>query len=93
MERGGFGGSLGSLRTAEGGKSSVMFDGLFQPIHLLVIVVVAVVMARVVVIPCWRIFKKAGFNPWLSVLMLIPLVNVATLWYVAFATGSAQNSK
>jgi hypothetical protein len=66
-----------------------MFEGLFQPIHLLLIVVIPLV----VVTPFWRIFKKAGFNPWLSILMLIPLVNFATLWYVAFARGSAEKPK
>lgn len=63
-----------------------MFEGLFQPIHLLVIVVIPLVL----VIPFWRIFKKAGFNPRLSILMLIPLVNLITLWYVAFARGSTE---
>jgi hypothetical protein len=68
-----------------------MLEGLFQPIHLLVIVVV--VIPFLIVTPFWRIFKKAGFNPWLSILMVIPLANLATLWYVAFASGSAENSK
>ena len=63
-----------------------MFEGLFQPIHLLVIVVIVLV----IVTPFWRIFKKAGFNPRLSILMLIPLINLVTLWYVAFAKGSAE---
>lgn len=66
-----------------------MFEGLFQPIHLLVIVVIPLVL----VIPFWRIFKKAGFDPRLSILMLIPLVNFATLWYVAFARGSTERLK
>jgi hypothetical protein len=73
----------------EGRKSGVMFEGLFRPIYLLVIVLINLL----VITPCWRIFKKIGFNPWLSILMLIPLVNLITLWYVAFATGSADNSK
>jgi hypothetical protein len=66
-----------------------MFEGLFQPIHLLLIVSIAFVL----LVPFWRIFKKCGFSPWLSVLMLIPFLGIATLWYVAFARGSATNSK
>jgi hypothetical protein len=66
-----------------------MLEGLFRPIHLFVIVLINLL----VITPCWRIFKKIGFNPWLSILMLIPLVNLITLWYVAFATGSEKNSK
>ncbi len=45
-----------------------MLDGLFQPIHLLLITI----MGFVVLIPFWRIFKKAGFSPWLSLLTMIP---------------------
>jgi uncharacterized membrane protein YhaH (DUF805 family) len=33
----------------------------------------------------WRIFSKAGFSGALSLLMLIPLVNVGVLCYVAFS--------
>ena len=68
-----------------------MFEGLLQPIHVLIIIVV--VIPFTIVTPFWRIFQKAGFNPWLSILMVIPLANLATLWYVAFANGSAENSK
>jgi hypothetical protein len=35
--------------------------------------------------PSWTIFKKAGFSPWLALLILIPLVNVVTLYLVAFS--------
>jgi hypothetical protein len=34
-----------------------MFEGLYQPEHLLIIAV----LTFVVIIPFWRIFKKAGF--------------------------------
>lgn len=67
----------------------LMFEGLFQPIHLLVIVIVPLV----VITPFWRIFKRAGFDPRLSILMVIPLANLVTLWYVAFARGSAEKPK
>jgi hypothetical protein len=66
-----------------------MFEGLFQPIHLLVIVIVPLV----IITPFWRIYKKAGFSPWLSILMVIPLANLIILWYVAFARGSADKPK
>jgi hypothetical protein len=58
-----------------------MFEGLFQPIHLLLIAV----LAFVVFLPYWQIFKKAGFSPWLSLLMVIPLVNLCALYYLGFA--------
>jgi hypothetical protein len=37
------------------------------------------------IVPFWKILAKAGFSRWLSVLMIVPLVNVVVLFYVAFA--------
>ncbi|WP_429111382.1 hypothetical protein, partial [Aeromonas rivipollensis] len=39
----------------------------------------------IIVIPCWRILKKAGYPPALSLLAMVPLVNVIALWFFAFA--------
>ncbi len=33
--------------------------------------------------PFWKIFAKAGFSPWLSLLVLIRLANLAVLYVVA----------
>jgi hypothetical protein len=43
------------------------------------------VMSIVMVIPYWQIFKKAGFSPWLSLLMLVPFANIIILYVVAFS--------
>ena len=48
-------------------------------------VVWTLVMAVVVVIPFWRICSKAGYPGWLSVLILIPLVNLVFLYVLAFS--------
>jgi hypothetical protein len=53
--------------------------------EFLVILIVVGLLAAVVLIPYWRIFRKAGFQPVLSLLMVIPLVNIITLYYLAFA--------
>jgi uncharacterized protein (DUF983 family) len=58
-----------------------MFEGLFQPIHFLLIAIIGFVILA----PFWQIFKKAGFSPWLSLLTFIPVVGLFTLYYVAFA--------
>ena len=35
---------------------------------------------------CWaRIWRKAGFSPWLCLLMLLPVVNLISFIYLAFA--------
>jgi len=37
------------------------------------------------IIPFWFIFKKAGFSPVLSLLLIIPLVNLVMLYVLAFS--------
>ena len=39
----------------------------------------------VVLIPYWFIFKKAGFSPFLALLMFLPLINIAMLYFLAFS--------
>ena len=58
---------------------------LFQPMHLLIILTLLFFTGPIVVIPYWQIFKKAGFSPVLSILVLFPLVNLVVLYYVAFS--------
>ena len=58
---------------------------LFQPMHLLIILILLFFAGQIVVIPYWQIFKKAGFSPVLSILVLFPLVNLVVLYYVAFS--------
>lgn len=43
------------------------------------------IFAVVVIIPYWFIWKKAGFSPWFSLLMFIPMVNFIMLYVLAFA--------
>ena len=43
------------------------------------------VMIPVLVVPYWKIFSKAGFSGALSLLMVIPLVNLIVLYIVAFS--------
>ena len=61
-----------------------MSNDLFQPIHLLIIVFVLPFLA-VVVAPYWVIFKKAGFPGALSLLVLVPIVNLVVLYVIAFS--------
>ena len=37
------------------------------------------------IVPVTRIFKRVGINPWLSILVIVPLVNLAGLWLFAFS--------
>ena len=55
--------------------------GEFSPFHWLLVILIGFV----IVIPFWQIFKKAGFPPWLSLFLFIPVVGAVVLYYVAFA--------
>jgi hypothetical protein len=57
-----------------------------MPAHfLLFLLPFAVVIIAIVLIPYWVIFRKAGFTPWLSLLMFIPLANLLMLYVLAFS--------
>jgi hypothetical protein len=45
-----------------------------------------------VIIPFWKIFKKAGFSPYLSLLTVVPIVNLVTVYYVAFSKWSGKEA-
>lgn len=47
--------------------------------------IVFLLVIPVLVIPYWKIFSKAGFAGALSLLMLVPLVNLIVLYIVAFS--------
>lgn len=51
---------------------------------------VVCVMIPVVLIPYWVIFKKAGFSPWISLLMIFPVVSLIVLYVVAFTQWKVQ---
>ena len=48
-------------------------------------IVTILLISPLVIIPFWKIFKKAGMYPELSILMFVPLANVVALYYLAFA--------
>lgn len=58
-----------------------MFGDLLTPAHLAILLLLAVL----IVVPYWQIFKKAGFRAPLSLLMVITPVNVVVLYILAFA--------
>ncbi len=39
----------------------------------------------IILVPVWMICRKAGFSGWLSLLVLIPLINLLLLYFLAFA--------
>lgn len=43
----------------------------------------------IIVPPFWKIFSKTGYSGWLSLLMLVPLVNLIVLYVIAFSDWPA----
>lgn len=43
------------------------------------------VFAALIIVPFWFIFKKAGYPQWLGLLMVVPIVNLAMLYFLAFS--------
>ncbi|WP_242674307.1 hypothetical protein [Marinobacter halodurans] len=48
------------------------------------------VFAALLVFPVWRICQRAGFSGWLSLLVLVPLLNIGLLYFLAFARWPSQ---
>ncbi len=51
------------------------------------------VMAVIVILPFWFIFSKAGYSKWLSLLMVVPLVNIVLLYFLAFSKWPSSENK
>ena len=49
------------------------------------------VMAVLVILPFWFIFSKAGHSKWLSLLMVVPVINIIMLYFLAFSTWPSQS--
>src|ERR1700756_269025 len=47
--------------------------------------VLGLFLVAVFIIPMWQICKKAGFSPWLCLLVLVPFGALILLYIVAFA--------
>jgi hypothetical protein len=55
--------------------------GSFSIVHWLVYGVVLAIF----VVPCWLIFKRAGWSPWLALLVFVPGAAIVLLWVFALA--------
>lgn len=66
---------------------------LFQPMHILILLICASIIFPIYVIPYWIIFRKAGFAPALSLLMVIPGVKIIVLFIIAFSDWKLDASR
>jgi hypothetical protein len=47
----------------------------------------------IIVYPVTRILGRLGYSKWLSVIAIIPLINLIGLWILAFARWPVENPK
>jgi hypothetical protein len=52
---------------------------------LAVMPIIFIVGFAIVIVPTWFICKKAGFSPWLSLLIIVPFGGFILLYVLAFA--------
>ncbi len=63
----------------------VGFNPTDTAVFLIPMILFGIIANVILVIPFWFIFKKAGFSPWLAVLMFVPLANIIILYVIAFS--------
>lgn len=51
------------------------------------------ISGAVLIIPMWKICSRAGYSPWLSIMFLVPILNILLLYYLAFAEWPALNER
>jgi hypothetical protein len=56
-----------------------------SPLVICIGAIAGLLAATIVTVPFWMVFKRAGAHPALSILMLIPLLNIAAIYWVAFS--------
>jgi hypothetical protein len=57
--------------------------------HIIILLLIAVIL----IVPISKILQRAGWNSWLSLLWLIPIVNIAMLWVFAYGPWPALPAK
>lgn len=57
--------------------------------ELLMLGIIMLILVAVVAFPAGRICSRLGFSPWLGLIALVPVANVALLLFIAFAKWPA----
>jgi len=55
--------------------------GAFSMVHMSLWVAALAIF----IIPCWLIFRRAGWSPWLALLLIVPGAAIILLWVFALA--------
>ena len=60
-------------------------SGIGFPEILVIALIIALVGIAFKIVPYWFIFRKAGYHPALSLLMVVPIASIIMLFFLAFA--------
>lgn len=47
--------------------------------------------AAILIFPFWRISERAGFPGWISLLILVPVVNIIYVYFLALSNWPSDN--
>ena len=83
-------GMMWLLQDQVGFDTRTMWDNMGS-LPMLVFLLVGPLFVVLTVLPLWRICKKAGFSPAISLLGLIPILGTVLMFYLAFAEWPALN--
>lgn len=61
--------------------------------ELTLILVVVLILSLISLFPAWRIARKAGYNPALSLLFVVPVVRMIVLYVFAFSEWPIERAK
>ena len=67
--------------------------GAMSWIHWIIVLFVLSFMLGLFGVPAARILKRAGFSPWLALLVFVPAINLICLWVFAFVDWPALDSR
>lgn len=48
------------------------------------------IAAIIGIVPFWRLCKRAGYSPWLSLLILVPIADIIFVYWLAFSDWPSQ---
>jgi hypothetical protein len=69
------------------------FDGFFRLFNQFLLVFYLLGYFIMLSVPVARIFKRVGISPWLSVLAVVPFVNLFGLWLFAFSPWPSDSAE
>jgi hypothetical protein len=58
----------------------------------MVIIAVALISAIVIIWPAAVICRRAGYSQWLGLIAIVPLAQIALLWFIAFSRWGAEGA-